>query len=281
MALCASCGVAEVAPGQSCPKCGAPADGHVAAVSLGHAAGRQQKASAPPELVLELSNDPRDYGLYSPGPAAAPRVGVASAPAAGPPYPIALAPTAPIAVLPSVPPSSSPVVVDLAADARLLADYGEPPRHWFQAPLYAWRVLRRQRELRAALVKRREEAARTTTEAEDALVAFAERAGPTAEQHAAYAAPLKELKRAEEILRSRDKVLASEQDAQNARLSQVDVRLSKLEGELAQARTEERTVAAEVAAAQAALARQEAKLKKAESELRTAQKTLVAGERPE
>jgi hypothetical protein len=172
-------------------------------------------------------------------------------------------------------------VVDVGSDARLLADYGEAPRHWFQAPLYAWRVLKRRAELRGALVKRREEATRTTAEADDAFVAFAERARPSVEQHPAYAAALRELRRAEEILRSRDKVLASEQDSQNARLAQVDARLGKLEEELAHARADERTVAAEVSAAQAALARQEAKLKKAESELRTAQKTLVAGERPE
>jgi chromosome segregation ATPase len=167
--------------------------------------------------------------------------------------------------------------VDLVSDARLLADYGPPPRHWILTPLYAWRVIKRRGELKAALVKRREECTRTTTETEDALAAFAERVRPAAEQQATYAPALKELRRAEEILRSRDKVLATEQDAQNARLSQVDARLTKLESDLAKAREEERTIAAELAASQGALARQEAKLKRAESELRMAQKTVVEG----
>jgi hypothetical protein len=263
MAWCASCGNAEVAPGQACPKCGASA----------------APSAAQPELVLDLSNDPRDYGLYAPAslprPRSAPPAAIAYASTTKVP---SIGPPAPLAVFSSFPP---PAVVDLGADARLLADYGEPPRHWFQAPLYAWRVIKRRRELRAALAKRREEATRTATEAEDALVTFAERTRSAAEQQPAYGPALKELRRAEEILRSRDKVLAAEQDAQSARLAQVDARLAKLEEELAQARAEERTVAAEVSAAQAALARQEAKLKKAESELRTAQKTLVSGEQPE
>jgi hypothetical protein len=170
----------------------------------------------------------------------------------------------------AVPTSVAPAVGDIAFDARLLADYGEAPRHWLFSPLYAWRVFRRRRDLKAALVRRREEAARTAGEVEDALVAFAERVRPVAEKESTYGAALEELHGAEELLRSRDRVLASEQDAQNARLAQVDSRLSKLEGELAQAQGEEQTIAAELVSAQTALEREEAKLKRAETELRAA-----------
>ena len=164
-----------------------------------------------------------------------------------------------------------PDVGDVAFDARLLAEYGVPPRHWLLSPLYAWRVLTRQRELRKVLVRRREEAARAAHELEDALVAFAERSRPLAEKHNEYTRAIDELRGAEDVLRSRDRVLASEQDAQTARLASVDARLDKLEAEVAHAQAEERAIAAELASAQAALARGESKLKRAESELRSAQ----------
>jgi hypothetical protein len=176
------------------------------------------------------------------------------------------------------PPRSTLSVGDLAFDARLLADHGNAPQGWLLAPIYAWRVLRRRRELRHALVERRAEAARTATEAEDALVAFAERVRSAAEKQPTYAMAIEELRRAEDLLRSRDRVLAAEQDAQKARIAQVDTRVTKLEEELSQARTDERAAAGALAAAQAALAREEAKLKRAEMELRAAQQRESSGE---
>lgn len=166
---------------------------------------------------------------------------------------------------------------DLASDARLLADYGDPPRHWLLSPLYAWRVFKRRRELKAAWAGRREEAARTANEAEDALVAFAERVRTLAERAPSYEAGVQELRRAEETLRSRDRVLASEQDAQNARLSQVDARLSTIEAELALAQSEEQAISTELSTTQTALAREEARLKRAEIELRAAQQRATGG----
>jgi hypothetical protein len=166
---------------------------------------------------------------------------------------------------------------DVAFDARLLADYGDPPTHWVRAPIYAWRVLRRRRELRNGLAGRREEAKRATTEVEDALVAFAERMRSVAEKHGEFARALEELRGTEDVLRSRDRVLASEQDAQTARLAAVDARLAKLEAELAHAQAEERAIAGALASAQAALARGESKLRRAESELRSAQQREADG----
>jgi hypothetical protein len=188
--------------------------------------------------------------------------------------------SAPLAASPPLPPVErlAEASQDLASDARLLADYGEPPTHWLFSPLYAWRVLKRKRELRAALSGRREEASRTTNEAEDALVAFGERVRTVAERAPSYASALRDLQQAEDMLRSRDLVLASEQDAQNARLSQVNARLSTLEGELALAQSEEHGFAAELSASQGTLAREEARLKRAEIELRAAQQRASGGE---
>jgi hypothetical protein len=150
-----------------------------------------------------------------------------------------------------------PSVGDLAFDARLLADYGEPHRNWMLWPLYAWRVLHRRRELRVALGVRREEALRTATEVDDALVAIAEQARPEARSLGSFQGTLQALVEGEALLRSRDQVFAAEQDAQNARLAQVDSRLRALEAELEAAQVEEQGVIAELNDAQAVIAREE------------------------
>jgi hypothetical protein len=172
-------------------------------------------------------------------------------------------------------PSGSP---ELALDARLLADYGDLPTHWMLSPLYAYRVVKRRRELRVMIAGRRQEAARTLEEMEDALVTFAERARAAAETRPEYAKVVAELRDAEGRLRSRDRVLAAEQDAQSARRSQVESRISNLEGELGRARTAERALAMELAQAQIALAREEARLKRAEVEVRSARQHPGQGE---
>lgn len=169
------------------------------------------------------------------------------------------------------PASLPPPGTDLESDARALADYGDPPGTPILAPLYAWRVFKRQRELKAALAIRTAEAAHAKTTLDDALVALAERVRPAAEKQQGYLQAIEELTRAEDLLRSRDKVLAAEQDAQRARLAQVDTRIGKAEQELASCQGQERAVATELAGAQGALAREEAKIKRAETELRAAQ----------
>ncbi len=161
-------------------------------------------------------------------------------------------------------------VGDVAFDAHLLADYGDGPGHWLLSAVYAWRVLNRQREIKGALVGRREEAARAATAHEDALVAFAERVRPAAEGNEAYASRLVDARSAEEMLRSRDAVLAADQDAHQARLAAVAARLEGLEAELSKAQSTERAIATEIASSQGALGRAESKLKRAESEVRAA-----------
>jgi hypothetical protein len=175
------------------------------------------------------------------------------------------------------PSSLAPPASDLDTDARMLADYGDPPGTAVLAPLYAWRVFKRQRELKAALAIRTAEAEHAKTALEDACVALAERIRPVAEKQQGYLVTLDELTRAEDVLRSRDKVLAAEQDAQRARLAQVDTRTGKAEQELAQAQGHERAVATELSGAQGALAREEAKIKRAEAELRAAQQRESPG----
>ncbi len=293
MTACASCGAKGVAPGASCPQCGAIAVPDLELVARAPGSPKDPQPASEPEaqIELELAVDPsalvheRSHGRADGSPVGAehggntglsPSPGALVRSQAASPGVIAREPSR--SGRPSRHPNSMLAIGDLAFDARLLADYGSPPQGWLRAPFYAWRVLRRQRELKRAHGERREEAARTAIEVEDALVAFAERARPAAERQPSYGAVVEELRRAEDLLRSRDRVLATEQDAQNARIAQVDARLAKLEEEFAQAQADERAAAGELAAAQAALAREEAKLKRAEVELRAAQHRESSGE---
>jgi hypothetical protein len=159
---------------------------------------------------------------------------------------------------------------DVSADARLLGDYGEPPMRWMQTALYAWRVYRRRRELRQSLAVRRQEVAEAQAELESALVGFADQARPIFEDHPAYAEAVDQLRRAEDVLDARIRVLAAENEADAARLASMDARIAKLEAETQQARHEERLAATELAEAQAELGREELLLKRAESERRAA-----------
>jgi hypothetical protein len=223
------------------------------------------------EMALELAVDPRELVQQRsaeptpPAPAAYATATVPRAAHSGAP----LAPQTTPRSLAHRPGHSVAPPSDVETDALVLADYGEAPRSWIFAPMYAWRVLKRQRELKAALAVRKGEADHAQTALEDALVAVAERARPVAEKTQAYMQALEALSRAEDMLRSRDRVLAAEQDAQKARLQQVDARIGKAEGDLAAAQAKERGVAGELASAQGSLARAEAKQKKAEGELKS------------
>lgn len=236
-------------------------------------AARQPQA----EPRIELAVDPRSFGHGGP-PDEPPPASMRNAAGASAGSHVDHA--APPASMRLAKPAARPLAAgadDVAADARVLAEYGSPPRQWFLSAPYAWRVLQRQRELKLALASRREEAARAAEQAQAALSSFAERVRPVSEKESSYAGAHDELRRAEETLRSRDRVLAAEQGAQAARLAAVDARLVKLEADLAQAQADERALAAETANTESALAREEAKLKRAEAELRAAQKREAAG----
>ena len=265
MASCGTCGAEGLKEGHACPRCGSMPmpDLELDVRAPSAPKPRKPKKEVVEEAPLELAVDPRALMQQR-----------AEAPAPIQPPPTYEQHSAPSAgALQNKRPASLAPGADLEGDAIALAEYGESPGTWVTAPLYAWKVLKRQREIKAALAVRTAEAEHAQTALDDALVAFAERARPVAEKHKDYLMPFEELGRAEELLRSRDKVLAAEQDAQRARLAQVDSRLAKAEAELAQAQGQERAVATELAGAQGALAREEAKIKRAEVELRNAQQT--------
>ena len=197
------------------------------------------KKKAEPILQIELDVDPNELqrkrstsqsGSFPP--VSSPHLHTAPLPAHGAtPPPPGFHAAASAQVMRGVPtgkpvPAADPS--DLGADARALADFGEPPTNLLLAPMYAWRVLKRQRELKAELAGRKAEAEHAVSAVEDALVGIVERVRPAVEKAPAYSVALEDLARAEDTLRSRDNVLAAEQDAQKARLQQVDARLTKL-----------------------------------------------------
>jgi hypothetical protein len=273
MGSCATCGAEGIASDRACARCGTMPEPELELDVRARPAPKPPRAPKKPseDLPLELAVDPRalvaeraaeahssplEYGLGG----AAMSAPVSWSGAKGAPAAQVHDPEA-----------------ELAVDARMLADFGEAPKSWVTAPLYAWRVLKRQRALKPVHAARQAEAELAAVALEDELVAFATRVRPAAEKQSTYAASLEELSRAEDVLRSRDKVLAAEQDAQKARLAQVDARLTALEAELAQAHIDERLAAEQLSSSQGALAREEAKLKRAEGELAAARQREGGG----
>ena len=163
-------------------------------------------------------------------------------------------------------PAAAGVTVD-PFEAKVLADYGPVPEAFWQAPMYAYRVMSRRGELRRALAERREDATRTSKRVEDALVAFGEKARVTVKE-GALTPLLERVKAAEDLLRSRDSALAGTMDAQRAALAAIDARLGPAQTELAQATALENQAVAARDAADADSKRAEAKVKRIDIELR-------------
>src|SRR5258708_3407918 len=173
MATCASCGAQGIAPGTACPHCGAAMAPEIELVVPVRPPPKAAKprAEKKEEAAFELAVDPRELhqqrsaepgwepGLTPQSPGRAPHVAAAAsaqvhrarAAATGFAHaPGGLAPR---------PEHGGLAPGDVEDDARVLADYGAPPSSWAAAPFYAWRVLRRQRDLKTALAARRTEAA--------------------------------------------------------------------------------------------------------------------------
>jgi hypothetical protein len=151
-----------------------------------------------------------------------------------------------------------------------VADYGPPPKSWIQAPFYTYRVRARQKELGAALVGRKEDAASARLSLEETLVSLVERVRPALEKNGAYHRDFVALREAEDRVRLQDAAVADEHGAHAERLRSIDARLSKVEEELERAHDDEVAAVAELEKVKEALARAESKAKRAEIEQRAA-----------
>ena len=162
------------------------------------------------------------------------------------------------------PTPDGPIAVD-PYDARALADYEPVPDAFYMTPFYALKVLTRRGVLRIELDEAREKNARASNEALDALVSLGERLVPLAGRG------LEQVQAAEQVLRARDGALASEMDAHNGRLAEMDARLQNVEQEVATAEAAVVVMHTELEEARAGKARVEAKAKRAEIEMRNAE----------
>jgi hypothetical protein len=184
---------------------------------------------------------------------------------------------APAQVAPPPKPAPAPIVKEPTGEeeispreARALADYGEAPDSPLKTPLYAYRVLRRRKELMKIAAQKKREADRAEAAAEDAMVVFAELVRPTAERYGgSYDLAFEQVRATERVLGERDAVLAQETDAHNQRKAQIDARLSEEEAELTKIQMEERQIAGELAEAEKLLRRAEARAKSAEMEIQS------------
>jgi len=153
-------------------------------------------------------------------------------------------------------------------EASALADYGDRPERWWQAPLYAYRVKTRQSELRRQLAERRHDLVRAREACEEAKLAFAERARPVAQKVELFANLLSSIAVAERVMLERDTALSAQMEAHDAQLRVIEGRVVQLEAELVDAKSEESRAEEELAAAEAIRQRAEAKMKRVEIEIR-------------
>jgi hypothetical protein len=200
--------------------------------------------------------------------------------ASAPPGKMAPAPApAPIPMVQVMRSSSGRAVAlsDDQVEARELADYGEAPTTFWQAPLYAYKVKTRQSELRRQLAERKADLARAEKAEQQARVAFGERARPIAEKLDAYSLALEPLAKAERVAMDRGGALSAEVEAHKGRLAVIDERVHGLEAEIQTAKAEERDIEGKLAEAEGIRQRVEAKLKRAEIEIRNATSVAEAG----
>jgi hypothetical protein len=155
-------------------------------------------------------------------------------------------------------------------EARALADYGDSPRSWWQAPFYTYRVWTRQSELRRQLAERQRDLTRTRDALEEVKVAFSERARSVAQPMETFAKLLEPIVTAERVMLERDTALSAELEAHRAQLRVIDDRIVQLEAELAEAKSDEVRIEDKLAEAEAVRQRAEAKVKRAEIEIRNA-----------
>ena len=166
---------------------------------------------------------------------------------------------------------------DEESEARALADYGDSPDSFWQAPLYAYRVKTRQSELRRQLGERKADLARAKKSEEQAQVAFAERARPIATRLEGYSQVLAPIASAENVMMQRDGALSADLDSHKGRLAVIDERVHGFSVELDTAKAEERDIEAKLTEADAIRQRAEAKLKRAEIEIRSATAVAESG----
>jgi hypothetical protein len=236
------------------------------------------RAPAPPGSLAEVDEDGDGEGLAPElaldappsSRAASALTGATPAPSsAGARGPASSSGQRPAPAPPPGPPPRPPILID-PIDVVAFANYGPAPRVWFEAPLYAIRVMQRQRELQKDLVRAR----KLHVDAEDALV---ERMARTAEAlrgridaaHPAMAL-FGQLGRYDELTHTRSVALHETSRQYAEQLAQVDERISAEEEARSKLARLVQDAELELGRLSAERARADAKSKRLEIELRSA-----------
>lgn len=117
------------------------------------------------------------------------------------------------------------------AAMRALAAYGPAPTAIYLAPIYAFKVRARRKELAVLLQSKRDLHTAAETKLEDALAGIAERAMHLVEQMPPFAPLLHPAKLAEQNLRTKGGALAAEMDSHRGKLADTDKKIAAAERE--------------------------------------------------
>ncbi|MFO0678343.1 MAG: zinc ribbon domain-containing protein [Polyangiaceae bacterium] len=123
-----------------------------------------------------------------------------------------------------------------AAQIRSLAGYGPAPTALYLAPMYAFSVRKRRKELAEIVDARKASLVDAETKLETILTAIAERAMHKVEQMPPFAPLLHPAKLAEQNFRTKGGALAAEMDTHRARLADADRKIAAAEREATTAR---------------------------------------------
>ncbi|MBI3201732.1 MAG: hypothetical protein HYZ29_09335 [Myxococcales bacterium] len=191
------------------------------------------------------------------------------------------APSAPSTTPGAPAPSLAPALPSVEASAvALVARYGPAPSAIYLAPLYAFRVLTRQRELRAELARLNGEIAAQDRKLDELLASLASDLRATLEGDSRFSAAYEPVRQLEGIAQERGAVLSQtnqQLDAQNAQLEQ---QLQAIQAQLPPLEAERDRAAAEVAEREAVLARVAAKQKRFLIEARSIKMSAQQGAPP-
>jgi len=189
-----------------------------------------------------------------------------------PPLPGAPSPTAP-----APPPQSlAPALPAVEASAvGLVARYGPAPQAIYLAPLYAFKVFTRQRELRAELARVNAETKAQERKLDELHAELASAARPLLEGDSRFAAAFAPVKQLEGIAGERGAALSQTNEQFNAQNAQLELQLRAVQEQIAPLDAEKQQAAAAVADAEALVGRVLAKQKRFLIEARSVKMSAV------
>ncbi len=167
-------------------------------------------------------------------------------------------------------PDRSALSID-AADLERVARYGPPPRALYGTPAYAWRVLSRQRALRAELGRVEEELDAAERARDCLLGGMVEAVAPALEADERLRSVLEPVRQLDAVARERSQALASTDARYRAELAKLDAERAGFEQQADAQRQVVDQLEAEHDQRDEAFRRVEARLKRSQIELRNAQ----------